>query len=125
MINNTNDSVFTIQNDLVLSNFGYNFDQFDGFLRNHAGNPEYRFNISRHVQGSVTRKEPNFKLRVYAPFETNVYYLPPGTLFQRKFVSKVNIPIIPRIAAGRVVVGGGANANPTYKLRLRIVYSKI
>jgi hypothetical protein len=125
MINNTNDSVFTIQNDLVLSNFGYNFDQFDGFLRNHAGNPEYRFNISRHVQGSVTKKEPNFKLRVYAPFETNVYYLPPGTLFQRKFVSKVNIPIIPRIAAGRVVVGGGANANPTYKLRLRIVYSKI
>jgi hypothetical protein len=125
MINKTNDTVFTIQNDLVLSNFGYNFDQFDGFLRNHAGNREYRFNISRHVQGIATRKEPNFDLRVYAPFETLVYYLPPGDLHNRKFASRQNIPIIPRIASGRVVVGGGANTNSTYKLRLRIVYSKI
>ncbi len=125
MINKTNDTVFTIQNDFVLSNFGFNFDQFGGFLRSFAGSLEYRFNISRHVQGIATRKEPNFDLRVYAPFETNIYYLPPGDLHNRKLVSRQNIPIIPRIAAGRVVVGGGNNANPSQKLRLRIVYSKI
>jgi Domain of unknown function (DUF4270) len=125
MINKTNDTVFTIQNDFVLSNFGYNFEQFGGFLLSHAGNQEYRFNISRHVQGIVTRKEPNFDLRVYAPFETNIYYLPPGPLASRKFTNRVNIPIVPRVALGRVVVGGGNNAIPANKLRLRIVYSKI
>jgi len=125
MINKTNDTVFTIQNDFVLSNFGYNFEQFGGFLLNHAGNPEYRFNISRHVQGIVTRHEPNFDLRVYAPFEVNIFYLPPGTLHNRKLTNRVNIPVIPRIASGRVVVGGGNNAIPSNRLRLRIVYSRI
>ena len=125
MVNKTNDSIFTIQNDLILSNFGFNIEQFGGFLRSYAGSLEYRFNISRHIQGIATRKEPNFDLRVYAPFETNIYYLPPGNLHDRRFVSRQNIPIVPRIGQGRVVVGGGSNTNPTQKLRLRIVYSKI
>jgi hypothetical protein len=125
MINKTNDTVFTIQNDLVISNFGLNFEQFGGFLRRYAGSLEYRFNISRHVQGIATRKEPNFDLRLYAPFETVVYYLPPGNLHDRKFAVRQTIPIVPRIASGRVVLGGGSNTNPSQKLRLRIVYSKI
>ena len=125
MINKTGDTAFTIQNDLLVSNFGWNFDQFGGFQRKFAGSLEYRFNISRHVQGAATRKEPNFDLRLYAPFETNVYYLPPGNLHDRRITTRQNIPIVPRIAQGRVVVGGGNNANPSQKLRLRIVYSKI
>ncbi len=125
MVNSGSDTAFTIPNDFVLSNFGYNFEQFGGFLRSYAGSLEYRFNISRHIQSILTKHAPNFDFRVYAPFETNVYYLAPGTAFNRAHVSRVNIPIVPRIAAGRVVLGGGNNSNPAQKARLRIVYSNI
>jgi hypothetical protein len=122
MVNKTNDTVFTIQNDFIISSLGYNFAQFGGILKSYNGIPEYHFNISRHVQGIITRHEPNFLMRVYAPFETNIWYLPPGNLFVRK-PTVSNIPIVPQIGRGRVVIGGGANTNPANKARLRIVYS--
>jgi hypothetical protein len=125
MINNTKDTVFTIQNDFTLSSVGYNFAQFGGRLKNYTGSPEYRFDISRHVQGILTRHEPNFNLRVYAPFETVPFYLPPGALFTRSGLNRVTIPIVNEIARGRVIVGGGSNANPANRMRLRIIYSRI
>ena len=126
MINNTGDTAFSIQNDFVISNLGgSNLSQFGGALLRHEGSLDYRFNISRHVQGIVTRHEPNFRFRVYAPLETNIYYLPPGTTFNRKNLGRINLPIVPKVGFGRVVLGGGANTNPAYKLRLRIVYSLI
>jgi hypothetical protein len=123
MVNSTGDSIFTIQNDFTISSFGYNFDQFGGILRSYTGSQQFRFNISRHVQGILTRHEPNFKLRVYAPFETNIFYLPPGNLFVRKNLTTANIPIVPQVGRARVVLGGGSNTNPALKARLRIVYS--
>jgi len=124
MVNKTKDSAFTIQNDFIISSLGYNFGQFGGILKTYSGIPQYRFNISRHVQGIITRHEPNFMMRVYAPFESNNWYLPPGNLFLRK-PTTANVPIVPQIGRARVVLGGGANTNPAFKAILRIVYSKI
>jgi len=124
MFNPTKDTIFTIQNDFLITSFGYNFDLFGGVLKSYSGAQQYRFNISRHVQGIITRHEPNFTMRVYAPFETNVWYLPPGTLFKRT-ATIANIPIVPQIGRGRAVLGGGSNTNPAYKARLRIIYSNI
>ncbi len=72
----------------------------------------YNFNITRYTQQIVTDRTYNYDLRVYAPF--NLYY---------PQYSGTYIPYSNNIAYGRVRVGSGTNAN--YKLRLRIVYSKL
>ncbi len=129
MLSPNKDTSYTIQNDFEFStNFGINFDQFGGRLQDNANFKGYRFNISRHVQGIVTRKEPNYMLRLHAPFEATSVYLPPGKLSDLGDYSKIarsNIPVGTQIARGRVVVGGGANTNPSSRMKLRIIYSKI
>lgn len=72
----------------------------------------YNFNITRYVQEIVTKHTTNYTLRLQAPYKL-VY--PQYTLD--------NIPFSNRLAQGRVKVGGGNNTN--YKMRLRLVYSKI
>ena len=72
----------------------------------------YNFNISRYVQQIVTKRTYNYDLRMYAPFNLSYPQYSP-TL----------IPFSNNIAFGRVRIGSGSN--PNYKLRLRIVYSKL
>ena len=69
----------------------------------------YVFNISRYVQNIVTKHEINYDLRVSAPYDL-LYY-------------GYRLPFSNRFALGGVKIGNGNN--PNYKLRLRIVYSKI
>ncbi|WP_290793702.1 DUF4270 family protein [Flavihumibacter sp. UBA7668] len=85
---------------------------FGGFLNNNR----IEFDLSSYVQGIVTRKEKSFALRVYAPYSTRPVLSPSST-------NQTELQISNRIAAGRVVVGGGAH--PTKKLRLYLVYSKL
>jgi hypothetical protein len=115
-INAAGDSVFTIRNDFVpTSTGGYDVGSLEGNYRNN----KYIFNLSRYVQSIVTKKQPSYTLRVYAPFSTRPYYqLADGTSIVWPFIP-VNTPV----ANGRVVVGGGSH--PTQKMRLRIIYSKI
>ena len=72
----------------------------------------YTFNISRYVQQIVTEHKPVYDMRLYAPFNLNYP--------QHSFTF---IPFGNNIAFGRVRVGSGTN--PNYRLRLRIVYSKL
>jgi hypothetical protein len=100
-----------------VTNFDFNY--FGGFNRSKLdafGNPisYYNFNISRYVQGIVTRKESNLPLRLYAPFQLD-YTKQLGIFGLEQYRNSV--------AFGRIKLGAGNNAN--YKLRLRIVYSKI
>jgi Domain of unknown function (DUF4270) len=99
------------------SNSGVDLSYFGGFNRDKKDPfgsgmiKYYNFNISRYVQQLVTRRTPNYALRLYAA--SNLKYP------QYNFV----VPYFNRLADGRVKVGGGNNTN--YKMRLRIVYSKI
>ncbi|HMO62615.1 MAG TPA: DUF4270 family protein [Ferruginibacter sp.] len=72
----------------------------------------YNFNVSRYVQSLVTKAGTNFDMRLYAPFI--LHY------FDRSIVFPGGDFLL---GNGRVVIGNGNNAN--YKLRMRIVYSKI
>ena len=72
----------------------------------------YNFNISRYVQQIVTSHINNYQIRVYAPFNINYSQYSPSY-----------IPFGNNIAFGRVRIGSGSN--PNYRLRLRIVYSKL
>jgi hypothetical protein len=69
----------------------------------------YVFNISRYVQDIVTKQNINYGLRVSAPYNL-LYY-------------GYRLPFSNRLAFGGIKIGNGNN--PNYKLRLRIVYSKI
>jgi len=126
MITADGDSALTIQNDFVLGQSNTaNFDIFGGAER--KSDATYRFNISRHVQGIVTRHENNYTLRLYAPFETAPYYFPPGKAsdYAPGNLGPLTIQAVPRIAQGRAVLEGGSSTNPGRKARLYIVYSKI
>ena len=81
-----------------------NTDKLSGQLTNY-----YIFNISRYVQNIVTHSNINYNLRLSAPFSLDYY--------------GYSLPFNNRLAYGGVKIGNGNN--PNYKLRLRIVYSKI
>jgi hypothetical protein len=95
---------------------GIDFFYFGGYVRTKtlASAPVkyYNFNITRYVQQIVTKHTPNYPMRLYAPYD--VAY-PQNSSGQ--------IPFPNKLANGRVKVGGGNNAN--YRMRLRLVYSRI
>jgi hypothetical protein len=107
------DTAFLFENDQPVGSSGqpsYN----GGILRTDNA---YRFNITRHVQGILTRKEPNLLLRLYAPFRTEPHV--------KNVKDPVFIPVADRIADGRVVLAGGNYTDPNLRLRLRLVYSNL
>lgn len=109
------DSAFVFLNDFFMPPQDVDFNRLGGLLRS---DNTFRFNLTRTVQGIVTRKEKNYTLRLHVPFRT-VLRVPgsPAPLT----VQVLNVP-----AAGRVVLAGGNYPqNPNIRLRLRVIYSKI
>jgi hypothetical protein len=96
-------------------NGGIDFGYHGGFARfkldavSGKGIYYYNFNISRYIQNMVTRAGFNYTLRLSAPSTLNYYGL--------------QLPFNNRLANGRVKLGNGNNTN--YRLRLRVIYSKI
>jgi hypothetical protein len=121
-LNNSRDTAFILQNDLTPSPDGsIAFSIFGGNLR---WDNTYHFNITRHVQGIVTRHEPNDSLRLYAPLRTILFATNLPTTSSTKG-SYIAVPGVNHIAEGRVVLGGGNNADSSLRLRLRIIYSNL
>ncbi len=79
----------------------------------------YNFELSRYVQGIVTRKEPVYELVLYAPFNSYIYPFETATFTSPISSFPLNFPAI-----GRVRLSGGSNhiANPNC-MRLHIIYS--
>lgn len=88
----------------------------------------YRFNISRYVQGVITRNERPYDFRLSAPYM--VYYdqcgsadasLLPGYYPMRdSYGSAANLP-----GNGRVVLAGGDHQHPQKRMQLHIIYSQV
>jgi hypothetical protein len=117
-INKTRDTTFILQNDLTPGLDGsISFDVFGGNLRL---DNTYRINITRHVQGIITRHEPNDTLRLYAPLRTTLWA---SNLAKEQ--NPISIPILSRIADGRAVLAGGSYPDPNVRMRLRIIYSNL
>ena len=112
------DSLAGIQRPFLADAFTgstYNPTQFGGIQKKVKGPggalvSEYRFVISRYVQGIVTRNEYNNPIYLYSP-----YYI--------RYVSPILFQGVNVLATGRVRLGGGSNR--TQKMYLRIIYSKI
>jgi hypothetical protein len=119
-----------IPNDFIYGQTGPNIETFGGLLINKnipsiGSVAAYTFNLTRYVQGIVSRKDNSYTLRLSAPANDSLKYFapypftkstPPVMLYLSPAVSN-------NIAIGRVRLGGGANTR--VPMRLRIIYSKI
>jgi hypothetical protein len=111
-INQANNVPSTLHNDIFFNENSYTVARFGGRL---LTDNTYRFIITRHVQGIVTRNETNDTLRLHAPLRV--------LLYDNNFRSNQMVSVIDEVAKGRVVVAGGNH--PTAPLRLRIIYSNL
>jgi len=112
---NSKDSAYMFENDLQAGFDGsLNFTSFGGTLRS---DNSYRFNITRYIQGIVTKKDRNDSLRLYAPLRSN--------LFAKNLGQTISIPNLTNIASGRVVLANGNFPDASKRLRLRIIYSNL
>jgi hypothetical protein len=100
------------------SNGDVDVNYFGGYLRKKVVQGEsqayYNINLTRYVQQLATKHTTNYKMRLF-----------PAHSFMYPQYSSILIPYKNPIAYGRVRVGGGANPNPAYRMRIRVVYSKI
>jgi len=112
---NSKDSAYIFDNDIQPGFDGsLNFAGFGGTLR---ADQSYRFNITRYVQGIVTRGERNDSLRLYAPLR--------ATMYSKNVRQLISVPNLDLIAKGRVVIAGPNFPDQSRRLRLRIIYSNL
>ena len=126
------DSVYmhkrNIPNDFTVGLTGPNIAQMGGYItykstQGYNQVAAYNFDISRYVQGIASRSDTSFNLILTAPSNDSMYYSAayPNTS------SRTNYYLTPNytnnVANGRVRLGGGTNVR--FRMRLRIVYSKI
>jgi len=118
-IDETNKKIITVPNDFSFQggqpNFPYFFDIYKSKTKQDPANHTvswYTFNLSRYVQGIVTRNEPIYDFRLHLPYIATANYGPyPINLFFNN------------IAQYRVKLAGGNSS--TQKMKLHIIYSKI
>lgn len=83
----------------------------------------YTFNLTRYLQGIVTRKEPSYNLRLYAPANDTLIYSNPYPFSSSADTFFIAPTYSNNVADGRVRLAGGSNSR--VKLRLRVIYSEL
>lgn len=80
----------------------------------------YSFDISRYLQGILTRNEKPYKMVLFAPYSDYIYFSETSTftVFTGNSNGPINFP-----AVGRIRLGGGNHSK--YKMKLHIVYTNI
>jgi len=112
---------FTIPHDISFSGGGIsNLAQFGVTPRKKDNTYYYSFDISRYVQGIVTRHEKIYNLTLMAPYNQYIFI---DSSFN--YAVPISSPVLNTVGVGRVRLGGGNNSNSQYKMRLHIVYSEV
>jgi hypothetical protein len=118
-----------IPNDYTISSEGTpNISGFGGYLTSKSINgydkvSAYTFDLSRYVQGIVTRKDTSYTLRLTAPANDSLFYTPP---YPNNHVSQLfyMTPTIGNdVGDGRVRLGGGTHSR--FRMRLRVIFSRL
>lgn len=108
---------FAIPYDVTIFNGEItNLTQFGVAPRTKNNAYYYSFDVSRYVQGIITRKEKRHNLVLTAPY--NQYIHP---VEETIYTIPISSPSLNKVATGRILLGGGNNNQ--YKMRLHIVYS--
>lgn len=113
------DTAYFFEKDIPATASGsFDYASFGGTVKSDNA---YHFNITRYVQGLVTRKDRNDSLRLYAP--VRAYDYEPST---KLLLAYPYNNILDNAAKGRVVLAGSRYAaDSTKRLRLRIIYSNL
>lgn len=119
-----------VPNDYQISSDGTNLLSFGGYLTKKtvsgigtAG--VYNFNLTRYVQGILTRHDASYPLRIYAPSNDSLMYTAPYPFNSPTPVaSYISTGSANNIAEGRVRLFGGGGQSQL-RIRLRIIYSEL
>jgi len=117
-----------IPHDYQYTSDGPNIGAFGGFTIFKDMPPlsrvvTYTFDVSRYVQGIITRKEPSYDLRLYAPSNDSLSYSLPYPNNTSRTTVFLNAGVGNEPCVGRVRLGGGTHSR--YRMRLRVIYSKL
>jgi hypothetical protein len=104
------------------------FVRFGGFqtikaLNGYNSVASYNFNITRYVQGVISRKDSTFDFRISAPVNDSIRYIPPYPNNTIAGVEYITTSTANQPAIGRVRLGGGKHSR--FRMRLRIYYSDL
>lgn len=117
-----------VPNDYIISSNGPNITSFGGYLQyktvpGYDRLASYVFDMSRYVQGIVTRKDSVQTLRLSAPANDSLHYTPPYPGNTSSSVYYLPPSVGNQIADGRVRLGGGTHSR--FRMRLRVIFSRI
>lgn len=120
---------YNIPNDYIFSpNQGPNKSNFGGSVLSksvpgYSRIAAYTFDVSRYVQGIVTRKDSVYTLRLSAPVNDSILYKDPYPQVSAVQIYYLNPQDGNDVATGRVRLGGGTHTR--FRMRLRIIFSRI
>jgi hypothetical protein len=83
----------------------------------------YNFDLSRYMQGVVSRKDTIFDLRMFAPVNDSLKYVPSYPNNLQSGTDYLNTSLGNQPAMGRVRLGGGKHSK--FKMRLHVYYSDL
>lgn len=117
-----------IPNDYILAQSGPNIETFGGYLSyktllGYDRVASYTFNLSRYVQGIVTRKDSSYTMRLSAPANDSLLYTNPYPADKTSQLNYLTPSFGNDPGEGRVRLGGGTNTR--FRMRMRIVFSRI
>ncbi len=117
-----------IPNDYVIGTTGPNISTFGGYISyksivGYNKVASYTFDITRYVQGIITRKDSSYSLRLSAPSNDSLHYTSPYPQNITGQIYYLNPQIGNDSGDGRVRLGGGTHSR--FRMRLRIIYSRI
>lgn len=119
-----------VPNDYIISatDLTPNISNYGGYVTNKAINgydrvAGYNFDLSRYVQGIVTRKDTSFTLRLSAPVNDSLRYTPPYPTNTFSQIVYLYPTVGNDLGDGRVRLGGGTHSR--FRMRLRVIFSRI
>ncbi|MFZ6023054.1 MAG: DUF4270 family protein [Bacteroidota bacterium] len=117
-----------VRNNYIFSTDGPNITDFGGFafyktIQGYNRVASYSFNLSRYIQGIISRKDTSHLLQLSAPTTDSIYYTNPYPGPNSQQLYYLNPSIGNDIANGRVRLGGGTHSR--FRMRLRIIFSRI
>jgi hypothetical protein len=118
----------TVPNDYLGQSNPQFLSQFGGqkiskSLNGYSNVATYNFNVSRYVQGLVSRKDSLFDFRLYAPVNDSIKFVQPYPFNKIQSTEYLTSSLGNQPAIGRVRLGGGSHSK--FRMRLRVYYTNI
>ncbi len=118
----------TVPNDYQGSSNPQLLGQFGGqkitkSLHGYNNVATYNFNVSRYVQGLISRTDSLFDFRLFAPVNDSVKFVQPYPYNKIQTTDFLTTALGNQAANGRVRLGGGSHSK--FRMRLRIYYTNL